>query len=50
MADEKITQLTAGTPVATDVIPYVSDPGGTAVTKKTLVSSLVCELSGVIKM
>jgi hypothetical protein len=40
MADTKITGLTVGVPVGTDVIPYVSDPGGSPVTKKTLVSSL----------
>jgi hypothetical protein len=40
MADKKITALTVGVPIATDVIPYVSDPGGSPVTKKTLVSSL----------
>jgi hypothetical protein len=40
MADKKITALTVGVPVGTDVIPYVSDPGGAPVTMKTLVSSL----------
>lgn len=36
MADTKITGLTQGVPVGTDVLPYVSDPSGTPVTKKTL--------------
>lgn len=40
MTDKKITALTVGVPISTDVIPYVSDPDGTPVTKKTLVSSL----------
>lgn len=40
MADEKITELTVGVPVGTDLIPYVSDPGGTAETKASLVSSI----------
>lgn len=41
MADSKISALTAGTPVLTDVIPYVSDPGGTPVTKKATVANLM---------
>lgn len=40
MADQKISELTIGVPLATDVIPYVSDPGGTPVTKGSLVSSI----------
>jgi hypothetical protein len=40
MADQKITELTLGHPLADDIIPYVSDPGGSAVTKKTLVGSI----------
>ena len=36
MADKKITELTQGIPVANDVFPYVSSPGATPVTKKTL--------------
>jgi hypothetical protein len=38
MADAKITELTLGTPAATDVLPYVDLSGGT--TKKATVSSL----------
>ena len=41
MADQKITELTAGTPVSTDILPYVSDPGGSAVTKKVTVQTLL---------
>ena len=37
----KITELTSGTPALADVVAYVSDPGGTAVTKKSTVSSLL---------
>lgn len=39
MAGELVqtTALTLGVPVATDVYPYVSDPGGTPVTKKAAV-------------
>lgn len=36
MADKKITALTQGIPVANDVFPYVSSPGATPVTQKTL--------------
>lgn len=43
MADTKITALTLGVPLSTDIMPYVSDPGGSPVTKKTLVSSLIQE-------
>ncbi len=35
---KKTTELELGTPVATDVYAYVSDPGGTPITKKALVS------------
>jgi hypothetical protein len=38
MADDKITALTLGTPVATDVYPYVSSPGSSPITKKALVT------------
>ena len=41
MADKKITALTAGTPVSTDIIPYVSDPSGSAVTKKATLSGFL---------
>ena len=41
MADKKITALTAGSPVSTDVIPYVSDPSGSAVTQKATLSSFL---------
>ncbi len=44
MTDQKITQLTVGVPDATDIIPYVSDPSGSPVTKKSLVSSLLFRL------
>jgi hypothetical protein len=37
----KITELTSGTPALADIVPYVSDPGGTAITKKSTVSSLL---------
>jgi len=37
----KITELTSGTPALADVVPFVSDPGGTAITKKATVSSLL---------
>jgi hypothetical protein len=40
MADQKTTALTAGVPISTDIVPYVSDPGGTPTTKKALVSEL----------
>ena len=33
MADTKITGLTIGVPVGTDLVPYVSDPTGSPVTK-----------------
>jgi hypothetical protein len=45
MADSKIIDLAAGTPSATDVLIYVSDPGGSPVDKKTTVTNL---LSGAI--
>lgn len=38
--NKKITQLTVGIPVGTDIMPYVSDPGGTPSNKAVLVSSL----------
>lgn len=42
MADVKITSLAASTaPVLTDVIPFVSDPTGTPVTKKMTLSTLL---------
>ena len=41
MADTKITGLTVGVPVLTDVVPYVSSPGASPVTKKALVSTLL---------
>jgi len=41
MADSKITALTALTsPLVTDIIPIVSDPGGTPVTKKSTLQSI----------
>jgi hypothetical protein len=47
MTDEKITQLTDGTPVATDVVPYVSDPGGaTPVAKKSTITNLLSLAGG----
>ena len=36
MADKKITALTQGIPAANDVFPYVSSPGASPVTQKTL--------------
>ena len=41
MEDKKITALTAGTPVSTDVIPYVSSPGASPETKKATLSSFL---------
>ena len=42
MADVKITELSALTaPVTTDVLPIVSDPAGTPVTKKVTVANLL---------
>lgn len=41
MADAKITALTENTsPVSTDIIPIVDDPGGTPVTQKTTLANL----------
>jgi len=40
MADQKITEISVGVPVSTDLIPYVSDPSGSAVTKASLVSDI----------
>jgi len=40
MADTKITGLTLGVPISSDVIAYVSDPGGTPLTKKALISNV----------
>ena len=39
MADSKITALSQAVPIATDIIPYVSDPGGSPVTKKALINN-----------
>ena len=41
MADKKITALTAGVPVTSDIIPYVSSPGASPSTKKTTIGELV---------
>lgn len=41
MADTKITELTVVVPVETDVIPVVSDPAGTPITKKTTIKSIL---------
>jgi hypothetical protein len=41
MADVKITELTVVTPVETDVLPVVSDPAGTPITKKTTLKSIL---------
>jgi hypothetical protein len=35
-----ITQLVQGVPVATDIMPYVSNPGGTPVTKQALMGNV----------
>lgn len=40
MGDSKISALATGTPVTTDVVPYVSDPSGSPVTKKATVAAL----------
>lgn len=42
MANVKLTELSAITaPVITDIVPIVSDPGGTPVTKKVTVNNLL---------
>jgi hypothetical protein len=41
MADVKITELTVITPVETDILPVVSDPAGTPITKKTTIKSIL---------
>jgi hypothetical protein len=41
MADVKITELTVIVPVETDILPVVSDPAGTPVTKKTTLKSIL---------
>lgn len=40
MADTKTTGLTAGTPIQTDIFPYVSDPAGSPTTKKATIASV----------
>jgi hypothetical protein len=41
MADTKITALTANTsPIATDIMPMVDDPGGSAATQKITLANL----------
>lgn len=41
MADQKITELTATTaPLPTDILPIVTDPGGTPATKKVTAKDL----------
>lgn len=41
MADYKITQLTENTtPITTDILPMVDDPGGTPVTQKVTIANL----------
>lgn len=41
MTDVKITELTVYTPIETDVIPAVSDPAGTPITKKSTIKSIL---------
>lgn len=42
MADStKITELTVVVPVETDIVPVVSDPGGTPITKKATIKSIL---------
>ena len=41
MADTKITELTVVVPVETDILPVVSDPAGTPITKKTTIKSIL---------
>lgn len=42
MADIKITSLTANTtPVSTDIVPMVDDPGGTPLTQKITIGNLL---------
>lgn len=40
MANQKFTELTAGTPISTDIIPFIADPAGTPVGKKTTVADI----------
>jgi hypothetical protein len=44
-AQTKISALPSGTPVTTDVLPFVSDPSGTPATKKTTVTNLFSALT-----
>lgn len=44
-AQTKISALPSGTPVQTDIVPYVADPGGTPTTKKTTVADLFSALT-----
>jgi len=41
MADEKVTELDLAVPIATDVVYFVSDPGGTPVSKKSTIPNIV---------
>lgn len=41
MADTKITELTVVVPVETDILPVVSDPAGTPITRKTTIKSIL---------
>lgn len=40
MANTKFTALTAGTPATSDIIPFISDPAGTPIEKKTTVADI----------
>jgi hypothetical protein len=40
-AQTKISALPSATPITTDIVPFVSDPAGTAVTKKTTIANLL---------
>ncbi len=40
MADEKLTALPTGTPASTDLVYYVSDPGGSPISKASTVANL----------
>jgi hypothetical protein len=44
MAEIRFNQLTDGTPVSTDIIPFENDPSGSQLTKKTTVANLASSL------
>jgi hypothetical protein len=48
VADQKISALTQAQPLATDILPYVSDPLVTPTTKQTLLSALHASVAGLL--